>query len=56
MASPLMVETTAVVIDHDHEIQEIGILRAFLDVSDINVVLAIKSKLIVKRSRNFWRN
>ena len=48
-----MVDTTAVTIDQDHEIQERGILRVFQDVSDVNEVLAIKSKQIVKTSRNF---
>ena len=46
-----MVDTTAVTIYQDHEIQERGILRVFQDVLDVNVVLAIKSKQIVKTSR-----
>ena len=50
-----MAETTAVAIDHDHKIRERGILRVFQDVSDVDVVLAIKLKQIVKTSRNFWR-
>ena len=50
-----MVETTTVTIDHNHEIQERGILKVFQDVLDVNVVLGIKLKQIVKTSRNFWR-